>query len=612
MLGSGLAVLWFSAPAFAQEPSAVEPANTLVYDQAFFARFEPDNAEDILLRIPGVPAILDTNNQRRGERGFGSGGAQVLLNGRRFPGKTNEIKAALRRIPASNVARVELISGASSDINVQSQGLVVNVVMRPGASIGGSGSWELNGRFNERGRSSIDGLVSYNGAAGALSYGLGIERLTWSPPQFGMARWTYRTRDEIYWYPNGSVQELRPQVWRRSYEKWIFTGNLTYDFPSGAQTNLNGFYETRDVIETGVTRLTRFSLTGLETLRATELQAREQDGVDVLEVSGEHVSALGPGNFTGLFIVRRQGNRTVDFRNLDLSTHITEVSRSDSNVDIGEDIVRVSYVLPLGVGRSVEMGTEGARNTLKQKLLIFADQNEDGVLDRVGSNAAILEPKVKELRGEVFGVFKWQATKSLSLETSLNYEYSKLTTNYPSQPERKPSFLKPRLDARFKVTTRDQIRVLIQRTVSQLNFNTFVPRYNMADDVVESGNPSLEPEKAWTFEVGYERRLPRDGGLIDVRAFYEDITDAIDRHPFCRIGARLEPVSVCLAGAPPLGPGWIRPLATSPKLPATASRRRRAFASASWGTRELCYRCEGYASGQTSRTRSSVASAAAP
>jgi outer membrane receptor for ferrienterochelin and colicins len=67
------------------------------------------------------------------------------------------------------------------------------------------------------------------------------------------------------------------------------------------------------------------------------------------------------------------------------------------------------------------------------------------------------------------------------------------------------------------------------------------------DQVIESGNPALEPEKVWTFEAGYERRLPGDGGRIDVRAFYDDITDAIDRFPFCRIAGRLEPVALCLA-----------------------------------------------------------------
>jgi len=533
IFGVGLAALAYAGSAAAQEPLIAGPpgaaSNTVVYDQAFFSRFEPNNAEDILRRIPGVPAILDANNRAQQERGFGSGGSQVLLEGRRFPGKANEITATLRRIPAANVERVELIRGASSEINVQSQGVVVNVVMRPGAAIGGSGSWEVNGRFNDAGFFDVDGLVSYSRTAGALTWMAGIERNLWSPPGLGQARWTHRTRDEVYYYPSGVIQELRPQVWDREHDKWIFTGGLSYDFANGDRLSLNGLYEYRTATETDVTPLIRYGPTGAETLRATELHVRETGPVDTVEVSGEYISGFGPGEFIGLFIVRRQKNPVLDFRNRDEPMRSVEVSRSESEVKTGEDIVRGSYILPIAPGQSLEFGAEGARNTLEQDLQVFFDFDGDGRLEP--ARIPIANPEVKELRGELFGNFKWEATERLSLDASLNYEFSKLTTNYPLQPERELSFLKPRLDARYKPSDRDQIRFLIERTVSQLDFANFVPRYNVTDDRVEAGNPALEPEKVWTYEVGYEHRLANDGGLIDLRAYYDDITDAIDKTP---------------------------------------------------------------------------------
>ncbi len=234
-IGCGFAALAASGAVAAQEdataaatldaelaPSAAAVGNTVIYDQAFFARYNLTTAEDLLRRIPGVPTILDattTVQPQPQQRGFGSTGSQVLLGGRRFPGKTNEIATNLRRIPAANVARVELIRGSASGIDVQSEGVVVNVVLRDGVGLGGSGSAELNQRFNDEGWRGIDGLASYGGSIGALGWSAGIERNLWSPPASGTARWTNRFRDESYYYPDGTLQELRPQSWSREHHK---------------------------------------------------------------------------------------------------------------------------------------------------------------------------------------------------------------------------------------------------------------------------------------------------------------------------------------------------------------------------------------------------------
>jgi hypothetical protein len=82
-------------PAWAKKGEPDE--NTVVYDENFFSRYSVNNAEDMLRLVPGVQAILDTRAAQQ-ERGFGTAGARVLINGRRFPGNANEINTNLRRI----------------------------------------------------------------------------------------------------------------------------------------------------------------------------------------------------------------------------------------------------------------------------------------------------------------------------------------------------------------------------------------------------------------------------------------------------------------------------------------------------------------------------------
>ncbi len=536
-LGASVAALAWAGQALAQAPPAealpaaeqVSTSGTAVYDQAFFTRFAPNNAEDILRRIPGVSTILDSSARPRQERGFGSGGSQILLGGRRFPGKANEITATLRRIPAASVERVELITGATGEINVQSQGVVVNIVLRPGASVGGSGSWEAGTRFSGTGWFDGEALLTYSGAVGGLSYGLGLERQVWSGDNLAQNRWTRRTRQEVYFYPDGRIQELRPQTWLRHHVKYIATPNLGYDFASGDRVALNGYYETRRVSEHDFTPLVRYARTGAETLRAGETHDRRfGQPASIFEVSGEYAAGVAGGDFLGLFIHRRESLRTTDSRVRAEPARTVEVARSDQLVKRGEDIVRASFTRPLD-GPSLEVGAEAARNTYSQDLDVFFDFNGDGRLEPAVT--PIANPEVQELRGELFSTLKWRPFAALSIDAGLTYEYSRLTTNYPLQPTKTLGFLKPRLDVRYKVTPRDQVRVLIERTVSQLNFSNFVPRYNVTDDRVESGNPNLEPEKVQSYELGYEHRLANDGGRLDVRGFYDDITDAIDPVP---------------------------------------------------------------------------------
>jgi outer membrane receptor protein involved in Fe transport len=516
----------YALPASAQEGGPAE--NTVVYDENFFLRYSVNNAEDMLRLIPGVSVILDTRDQQQ-ERGFGTAGAQVLINGRRFPGKANEINTNLRRIAPDSVLRVELISGVSGDIAVRSGGLLVNLVLREGAGLAGTGSWELNTRFNDQGDKGLDGLLSYSGVWRQISYSLGIERNLWSPPA-GDARWTYRIHDEFYFHPTGELAETRPQSWQRDHDKWIFTGGLIYDFANRDRLELNAFYQTLAIQEKETTPFVRFDTDGIETLRATDFRTRAYEHLSTLELSGQYEAELGPGGLTLLVLHRKDHWPILDYRNRIMSEDITELSRSSSDSKRGEDIIRAAYVWPLSAQHTIEVAAEGVLNTLNQNFKAFLDLDDNGMLEEVTIPTA--DAHVEESRGEVFASHKWAPSQALSVDSSLNFEFSKISNNFLFSPERKLSFLKPRVDLRYKLDQTNQLRLLVERTVSQLDFRNFVPSYEVVDQRIDPGNPGLAPEKTWIYEAGFEHRLANDGGVLDLRTFYHQISDHIDKIPF--------------------------------------------------------------------------------
>ena len=126
----------------AQEDSS-SGSTVVAYGRDYFEKLTTVTLLDMLQAVPGVPDILNKNRQQRrggpgasnrGERGFGAGGDQILIDFKRLAGKSNNIDDTLGRISAEQVERIELIRGAAAGLDVQSQGLVVNVIMREGQS----------------------------------------------------------------------------------------------------------------------------------------------------------------------------------------------------------------------------------------------------------------------------------------------------------------------------------------------------------------------------------------------------------------------------------------------------------------------------------------------
>ena len=70
-------------------------------------------------------------------RGIGSEYTQILINGRRVTGGTNDNTVVVDRIPAELVDRVEIIRSPSSDIDSQGVGGTLNIILKEGAELTG-------------------------------------------------------------------------------------------------------------------------------------------------------------------------------------------------------------------------------------------------------------------------------------------------------------------------------------------------------------------------------------------------------------------------------------------------------------------------------------------
>ena len=502
--------------------STDEDQSVVNYEKDYFVKYAPVTLLDMLQRVPGVQAILDSNRRGGGggtssggqqERGFGSGGDQILINNRRLAGKSNNINSTLQRISASLVQRVEIIRGASGELDVQSQGLVVNVIMDETASTS-STFWKVGGRYSDGYVFSPDLQVSHNGSSGNLDYIIGVEAKQGQHIEH---------RDDTVFSPTGiqtGIAERRTD----NVNKYLrFNGNLNYQAENGDEFRLNGQFEPGKYRK----REPRFSES---TGQLREFQNWNEDQTtQKWEVGVDYTKNIdGIGAWKSILIANRDRiDKQSVFDDVFDSGNVP-IFRNDQYRVKKEKILRTSLTRPFWENQILEVGAEAAINNFDK---IFTSENYVASAFVISENDDV---SVKENRYELFANHTYNISSRMVLQSSLTGEFSKISsvtvplTGANVERSKKFSFLKPRVDFRYDLTGSDQLRASIEKKVSQLDFQNFVATFDVNNDILRLGNTGIVPEKSWNYSVAYEHRLPNDAGALQVEFFYRDISDYIE------------------------------------------------------------------------------------
>ena len=493
---------------------------TVTYEASFFEPYQTVSAADMLRWVPGGAALLP-DNRRRGnqqeKRGFGSGGDQVLINGKRISGKSNDISSAMQRIQASVVSRIEVIRGTTAGLDVRSEGTLINVVLTEELS-GGSGSWQLHSGFYGE-SAEYDGLVSYSNTAGKLNYLVSAEIGPYN-------RGGTEDRFEEFFTPDTNTLFEQRDIHRPELEQQLVLNTSgSWSFDNGDLLNLNARIADKEKEETETTIVTVVGNPDQENLLNRSLE----DGLD-WEFGGDIENRIGSGGVLKTRLI--YSDKTKDESELvSLSSTVPGNVPSESLVlsdeQATESIIRSSYSWPLSGKQNLELGLEGAQNTLEKDVRLY-EVLPDGTLDPIdlfNSNS-----DVEENRYEFFSTHFWQVREDVALESGLNFEYSKIEqTGVDVDNARSFTYIKPRFDLRWDLNDSTQFRSSLERTISQLDFGDFVASFDSEDDQVDAGNPDLEPEKAWEWKFTVERRLAEDAGILEAQVYYNAIEDHTDK-----------------------------------------------------------------------------------
>ena len=257
------------------------------------------------------------------------------------------------------------------------------------------------------------------------------------------------------------------------------------------------------------------------------------------EVGGDYEFSFGDGSrLSLLFVANREVRNFV--RERFEADPATEPLSKDLFIDSGQErkefIVQGNYNFPLTSNQSMRVGLERADTQLDSSLLVGSASGSEPPSERYGGLSplpSISNPgtRVEELRYEGFLFHNWTLSERSSLESSVVYETSEISQTGVVNKVRDFQFWRPSLDYRYNVTENFQIRATVQREVSQLPFSLFAATTNEEDrdrDVL-AGNPEIEPQTGWSYDVEAEYRLPNDAGVLSSSITYTDFDNYIGR-----------------------------------------------------------------------------------
>lgn len=491
LLAAVAAISLTAGAAFAQEQA---PDGRTIYPAAWFERFAPSNAWDMASQVPGL-SVQDGEEVR----GFAGAAGNVVINGARPSAKAEKLEAILRRIPAAQVVRVEVVPGQLIGGEYRARAQVLNIVLTEEAS-GWSGSVEATARYPDSGQTSGSGGVSVLHRKGAHAFSLAATHHSEHLPDEGFDLLTLR--------PSGALVERRDKINRYYQQEDTLSASWAWEPSDGRAAHLNGrtwswsnpLFHRSEV--TGPGGPLRFD---------TIDQAPERTG---FEIGGDVSRPLAGGTAKLVGLVRRERSENAEVqlrRTSDGGPLIDGFSQSVDNL-YGETVGRATWSRENLFGWSVETGGEAALNTLDASIDVAVIDASGGVTPIVLPGS---KPLVEEVRGEVFLSAGRSLTPTLTFDWGAAVETSTLSVSGEGieANERTLTFLKPRASIEWRPSDTWRLRLAAGRTVAQLNFDDFVSNVELANDRDNAGNKDLEPERTWRLTGEIERKVLGDGTL---------------------------------------------------------------------------------------------------
>lgn len=468
--------------------------STTSYSPACFAASSPNTALDMVGLLPGF--ALDTGAS---VRGFGGAAGNVLVDGARPAAKGDPLDEILKRIPVSQVLRIDVIRGGAPGIDMQGKTVIANVVRRQdgGLQLMIATGWT----FVTDGR--VEPALRVEGSRHLGAWSLDGGLLVGGSVDDGVGDGSRVTRNA------GGVVDSALEFGRAGGAIYKVTGSAEHPL-AGGKLKLDG-----------TVTINPYNNDFTDNFTDARGQERERDhqDQDTYEIGLRYERPLGARLSSETFVLQQFGVNNYDDRLT--GPTVGELFILDKTTR--ESIVRSTLKYAATSTLNFEAGGEGAYNWLRSHTLYLQDGSA------IPLPAANVE--VTEKRGELFATATWRVRPTITLEAGIRAEASKIASTGDVVTSRTLFYPKPRAVLSWSPNADNQVRVRFEREVSQLNFDDFTASAaSLGGGSVHGGNPNLNPQQDWVAEAAWDHRF-WGAAQITITGRHYWLRDVEDRVP---------------------------------------------------------------------------------
>ncbi len=534
----------------------------LSYDSEFFQRFEPLTAGDALKRVPSVTFLSDVIESDGARlRGLPPGYTQILINGEKVPGSNADRSFFLDRIPAELIDRVEIVRSSSARRTGDAVAGTLNIKLRDGYELDG-GYLRAGGLYydDKELEPSVGGV--FGGALGPGRFLLGANFQGRHNPKKKFSLRYDESPENDPEFATNNFQNREDQTDTRDGKDYSF--NATYDIKGDATDfSVNGFYVHTDRTETERSFEYNHPTNINGPIRATPPGNLTVDNANIATINQDNYSVNGKlahrwsAGKTSLKVGyayfdedRFETEYEVEFdRTLPRFTGdqtLTGITDKEFSVRLEHEIAlrEDTKLLFGGLWQDKDRDTSITAAPRDRYNLTAAnrqgyDQFTRNPTEFVRTFGAFTPGPgglntIEEKRLDGFALVEGDMP-GLKWEAGVRYETTDLTIDdftVPAAVQRTTNDyakLLPSASVKIDVGPRGRVIASAARTSRRPEFNFLSPAELEAElgdnDLI--GNPLLDPETAWGFDLGYEQRLGR-AGIAGVNMFYRKVNDLIE------------------------------------------------------------------------------------
>lgn len=481
-------------------------------------RFGDATVGDVLRRLPGIsvtgPAGV-TKDVRM--RGLDKGYTQFLINGEPVPSAKQERQIQIDRLPADMIERIEIIRNPSAEYDAMGIGGTINIVLknraddmtRLRAAWGKNGSLSVGDVVAQWSRSldNMDILL-------AASHTVGAEDIV-------------EEKDTLNAAGAITKREFKPKPVEKA--ETLLAPRITWRF-GGDKLTLEPFISagTEDKRETPQVR----NLAGVL-----------QESTDKTENKTDTIARLG-GRYDGIagwgewYAKAGIQSGKEDKDNIETKRNgagvINSRKKDEETIDEEQVYLGGGIVLPVGQAHRVKAGIEARHTDYDKRKTSMTANNATNPLTAAAPGANDIYA-IREQKATFYLQDEWHLAKHHWLTPGLRYDRTardaQARTGLSSSTS--TTAANPSLHYRWAIDKSLNLRASLAQTLKLPKFDDVNPLVTLkagnAADPDTAGNPDLKPERATGLELGFEKYLAGDRGVVGVNLYSREVKDFIEK-----------------------------------------------------------------------------------